>query len=88
MLKLGNPARCPFTVSFFGWEDSATKIDYRKKGTLILTSLLEDLVMLVSWGLVQGKAMGNLSFFIGMDGVWRSEFPILDGLAQMVLYMP
>ena len=28
---------------FFGWEGSPTKIDYRKKGTLILTSLLEDL---------------------------------------------
>ena len=32
----------PFTVSFFG-EGSPTKIDKRKKGTLILTSLLEDL---------------------------------------------
>ena len=29
---------------FFGWEDSPTRIDYRKNGTLILTSLLEDLV--------------------------------------------
>ena len=38
-----------FTVSFlilFGWEGSPTKIDYRKKGTLILTTLLEDLVHL------------------------------------------
>ena len=40
---------CEFTRSpnsalllFFG-EGSPTKIDYRKKGTLILTSLLEDL---------------------------------------------
>ena len=33
-----------FLISFFGWEGSPTKIDYRKKGTLILTSLLEDLV--------------------------------------------
>ena len=40
---LGPSARCPFTVSFFG-EGSPTKIDYRKKGTLILTSLLEHLV--------------------------------------------
>ena len=33
----------PFlTVSFFG-EGSPTKIDYRKQGTLVLTSLLEDL---------------------------------------------
>ena len=40
---LAPPARCPFTVSFFGWEGNPTKIDYRKKGTLILASLLEDL---------------------------------------------
>ena len=31
-----------FTVSFLG-ESSPTKVDYRKKGTLFLTSLLEDL---------------------------------------------
>ena len=42
---LGPPARCPFTVSFLG-EDSPTKIVYRKKGSLILASLLEDLVMI------------------------------------------
>ena len=30
-------------LPFFGWEGSPTKIDYIKKGTLILTSLLEDL---------------------------------------------
>ena len=30
---------------FFGGEASPTEIDYRKKGTLILTSLLEDLAM-------------------------------------------
>ena len=35
----------PFTVSFFG-EGSPTKIVYLKKGTRILTSLLEDLVAL------------------------------------------
>ena len=29
---------------FLGWEGSHTKIGYRKKGTLILTFLLEDLV--------------------------------------------
>ena len=33
---------------FFGWEGSSTKIDHRKKGTLILTSVLEDLF--VQWG--------------------------------------
>ena len=32
----------PFVTPFFG-EGSPTKIDYRNKGTLILTSLLEDL---------------------------------------------
>ena len=32
-------------VSFFGWEGSPTKIDVQKNvGTLLLTSLLEDLV--------------------------------------------
>ena len=36
--NLGSPV-----VPFFGWEDSPTKIDYRKKGTLTVTSLLEDL---------------------------------------------
>ena len=36
-------ARCPFTVSFLGGEPP-TKVDCRKQvGTLILTSLLEDL---------------------------------------------
>ena len=33
----------PFSTPFLG-EGSPTKIDYRKKGTLILSSLLEDLV--------------------------------------------
>ena len=33
----------PFYRVFFGWEGSPTKIDDNKKGTLILTSLLEDL---------------------------------------------
>ena len=36
--RLGPPV--PFSPLFF-WEGS-TKIDYRKKGSLILTSLLED----------------------------------------------
>ena len=30
-------------LPFFGWEGSPTKIDYRKKGTFILSSLLENL---------------------------------------------
>ena len=29
---------------FFGWEGFPTEIDYTKKGTLILSALLEDLV--------------------------------------------
>ena len=32
----------PFLTSFLG-EGSSTQIEYRKKGTLILTSLVEDL---------------------------------------------
>ena len=36
--KLGPPARCPFNP-FLG----SPQIDYGQKGTLILTSLLEDL---------------------------------------------
>ena len=45
-MGLGPPARCPWSHFFFGWEGSPTKIDYREKGTLIPTSLLEDLVSL------------------------------------------
>ena len=37
----------PLYRFFFGWEGSPTKINYREKGTLILSSLLEDLVWLV-----------------------------------------
>ena len=37
--------QCPFSPFLFGWE-GFPKIDYRKTvGTLILTSLLEDLVL-------------------------------------------
>ena len=39
---LGPPV-VPFLTHFFGWEGSATKIGYGKQGTLIRTSLLEDL---------------------------------------------
>ena len=42
-LKEGPPTRCPFSPSYSGWEGSPSKIDYRKKGSRILTSLLEDL---------------------------------------------
>ena len=41
---VGTPV-VPFLTDFFGWEIwFPNKIDYRKKGTLILTSLLEELV--------------------------------------------
>ena len=38
----GSPSIVPFLTPFSG-EGSPAKIDHRKKGTLILTSLLEDL---------------------------------------------
>ena len=43
---LGPPV-VPFLTPFFGWEFSPTKINYRKQGTLIQTSLLEDLVAFI-----------------------------------------
>ena len=46
----------PFYRFFFGWEGSPTKIDYRKKGALIITSLLEDLVVLLSTVLCESVA--------------------------------
>ena len=42
--SLGPPARCPFSPTFFVGR-APTKISYRKKGSLILTSPLEDLVV-------------------------------------------
>ena len=46
------PNWCPFSpVSFLVGRKTPTKMDYRKKvGTLILTSLLEDLVVHERWG--------------------------------------
>ena len=45
---LGPPARCPFLTPFLG-EGSPTRIDHRKKqGSLIQTSLLEDLEWLTT----------------------------------------
>ena len=41
LIKLGPPV-VPFNPFF--WEGSPTKIDYRKKDTLILNSLREDLL--------------------------------------------
>ena len=49
---------------FFGWEGSPTNIDDRRKGTLILTSLLEDLGLFGMGGCPAG--------FIGeSDHFWR-----------------
>ena len=48
---------------FVGWEGSPTKIDYRKRGTLILTSLLEDLVEFAGPG-------GSLAWMFGQVGTW------------------
>ena len=49
----------PF-LTLFGGEGSPTKIDYREKGTLILTSLLEDLAL--PWTLKKGAGgYGGLS---------------------------
>ena len=44
--QLGPPARCPFSPVSFLREGSPSEIDCRKKGILILTSLLGDLVKL------------------------------------------
>ena len=59
--ELGPPARCPFSP-FFGWEGSPTKIEYRKKGTLILSSL-EDLGYHAS----RGQAWAFTASFLSGD---------------------
>ena len=51
---LGPPV-VPFSPLFLG-EGSSTKIDYRKKGTLILESLLEDLVALTRLALISEES--------------------------------
>ena len=40
-MKLGPPARRPFSPTFWGEGSPCLKMDYRKKGTLILGSLLD-----------------------------------------------
>ena len=58
---LGRPV-VPF-YPFFG-EGSLTKIDYRKKGTLILTSLLEDLdILWLAWR----SASANLFRYVALS---------------------
>ena len=51
LYSLGPPARCPFTVSFLG--EGSPKIDHRKKGTVIVTSLLDDLIAIFILGELQ-----------------------------------
>ena len=53
--NLGPPSTAPFTVSFFG-EGSPTTIGYRKRGTLLLTSPLEGVVVQI-----YGFSPGGLS---------------------------
>ena len=55
----------PFLTPFLE-EGSPTKIDYRKKGTLILTSLLEDLVGCEAFGKLAVSRMGT-------NGHWGSQ---------------
>ena len=50
-------------LPFFGWQGFPTKINYRKKGTRILTSLLEDLVLFVVFCLGGGGGVGWLLIF-------------------------
>ena len=45
MAPKGSPSRSPSALFPFLGEGSPTKLDYKKKGTLILTSLLEDLAL-------------------------------------------
>ena len=52
--------QCPFSL-FFDWDGFSAKIRYRKKGTLILTSLLEEAL----WGLVQ--PVGRFIFLYGRE---------------------
>ena len=65
-------SRCPSSalLPFFG-EGSTTKIDYREKGTLVLTSLLEDLLedLETFFGAASGMA------FVGRRGscLWSQE---------------
>ena len=47
--QLGPPEWCPVSPLVLG-EGSLTKIDYRKRGTLIQTSLLEDLASILGYG--------------------------------------
>ena len=67
--KLGAPV-VPF-YPFVG-EGSPTKIDYKKKGTLILTSLLEDLEDKGAWGC--SKVHGGPVLFLAHGAVCKLWF--------------
>ena len=67
--KTRSPSSAPARLPFFSWEGSPTKIDYRKNGTRILASLLEDLVnklVTVGKGLEDGPDPhgGSLSWWL------------------------
>ena len=67
LLEAGPPARCPFT-NLLGGGFSSTKLDYGQKvGTLILPSLLEDLVQYLFPGI---RCVSFLDFL----GLEVSEF--------------
>ena len=63
----GPPARCSLEPPFW-FAGFATKIDYERKGTLILTSLLEDLVYSMS---------GRGNPFLGPTSSPTKRVPIL-----------
>ena len=62
----------PF-IDFFGGQGSPTKIDHRKNGTLILTSLLEDLVVNRKFGLVRPTHSGSEGV-LGQFGMRTNPF--------------
>ena len=64
------PTRCPLTVSFLG-QGSPTEIDHGKRATLILTSLLEDLVGKICQKLIDGSFKGRHT--IAVDNPTRSS---------------
>ena len=62
----------PVLTNLFGREGFLTRIDYRKKSTLILASLLEDLGTLYSKNLFVLKVLNISGFFAGKPGFWTS----------------
>ena len=65
----GTPSRAPSSAlshPFLGWEGSPTKIDCRKKGTLILTSSLSEDLALFSV-LFKGEPKGKPEPILGVS---------------------